>query len=187
MLRVVISGGSRAGTTAWVLGAVATVACLAVLPSRAAAADRQPCAAVAQEHGLDFWLGEWAVSDGEQPGHARSDVSLELGKCLIVEHWSDATGHRGENLFGYNLDSKTWNGMFADNRGRIHIFDRGTVAAGKAQLYGRSQATDGAAVLNRITLVRMRAGNVEQTWEQSTDDGTTWTTVFRGEYSRVNP
>lgn len=157
---------------------------LTALPARATA-GQPPCAANAQGQGLDFWLGRWSISDGEQPSRATSVVALSLGKCLVVEKWGDAAGHRGENLFGYNLDSRTWNGMFADNEGRIHLFDHGTVAAGKAEFYGRSLGTDGKAVLNRVSIVRETRDDIEQTWEKSADNGTSWTTVFQGKYSRA--
>jgi hypothetical protein len=171
--------------SAWSL-AIALAACSTAFPARAAA-GQAPCAASAQRRGLDFWLGRWTITDGEQPGHAASVVSRQLGRCLVVERWRDAAGHRGENLFGYNLDAKTWNGMFADNRGRIHLFDHGTVAAGKAQFYGRSPGPGGTAILNRITIVRRTADELEQTWQQSSDGGAAWTTVFRGRYSRALP
>jgi hypothetical protein len=32
----------------------------------------------------------------------------------------------------------------------------------------------------------MNPNKVEQMWEKSTDNGTTWNVVFRGEYSRAN-
>ena len=156
---------------------------LTALPA-CAAVDPPACIASSQGSGLGFWLGHWTISDGEQASRATSVVSLELGKCLVVENWSDAAGHRGENLFGYNLDSKTWNGMFADNEGRIHLFDRGTVAAGKAEFYGRSLGPDGKTVLNRVAIVRKSRDDIEQTWQKSADDGVTWTTAFQGEYSR---
>ena len=158
--------------------------CLAASPAFAAV-GAPACVANPQGHGLDFWLGHWTISDGEQPSRATSVVSLELGECLVVENWSDATGHRGENLFGYNPDSRTWNGMFADNEGRIHLFDRGTVAAGKGEFFGRSLGPDGKPILNRVSIVRKTSGNIEQTWQKSTDNGATWATVFQGEYSRA--
>jgi hypothetical protein len=187
MARVLTFGGPTKATAASLLGAIAIAAGAATLPCRAAAAERQSCAATVQDRGLDFWLGRWNVSDDERPSHASSVVSLELGKCLIVEHWTDPAGHRGENLFGYNRDANTWSGMFADNRGRIHIFVHGTVAAGKAELDGQSRGPHGEATLDRVTIVRMTSNDVEQRWQQSADGGTTWTTVFQGKYSRAKP
>ncbi|HEV2270894.1 MAG TPA: hypothetical protein VGR92_15680 [Steroidobacteraceae bacterium] len=156
---------------------------LTALPAGAAVGP-PACVANSQGSGLGFWLGHWNISDAELPSRATSVVSLELGQCLVVENWSDAAGHRGENLFGYNLDSRTWNGMFADNEGRIHLFDHGTVAAGKAEFYGRSLGPDGKTVLNRVAIVRKSPDDVEQTWQKSADNGATWTTAFRGKYSR---
>lgn len=165
--------------------AIAASACLlAALPSRAVA-GQPPCAADAQGRALDFWLGHWTVSDGEQPNRATSVVSLQLGECLVVENWSDAAGHRGENLFGYNLDSKTWGGMFADNRGHIHIFAQGTVAGNRAEFDGGSRGPNGKEILNRISIVRDTTDDIEQTWQQSADGGITWRTVFQGKYSRA--
>jgi hypothetical protein len=153
-------------------------------PRTAAAPAAEPCATNASARQLDFWVGEWKISDGENPATATSKVSLELGKCLVVENWSDPAGNRGKNFFGYNLDDKTWGGMFADTRGQVHIFVRGTVAKGKAVFYGPSRGPGGRAMLNRITIVRLASGKVEQTWEKSGDNGGTWKTEFRGEYLR---
>jgi len=159
---------------------------LGLLSTRAAAApSSEPCASNETSRQLDFWVGNWNVSDQESPGQASSRVSLALGKCLVVENWSDGAGNRGENFFGYNVPDKTWGGMFADNRGQLHLFVRGTVAGGKAVFYGPSRGAHGVTVLNRITIFRISRDRVEQTWEQSTDDGAKWTTVFHGEYSRA--
>lgn len=186
MIREAMFRGTKVVTNALLFLAVAVSPCLAAARARTAT-DRPPCAANAQGRGLDFWLGHWTITDGEQPSHATSVVSLELGKCLVVENWNDGAGHRGENLFGYNVDSKTWSGMFADNRGRIHIFDHGTVTAGNAEFYGASGGPHERTILNRISIVRMTSGNVEQTWQQSADNGATWTTVFQGKYARAKP
>lgn len=172
-------------TDASVFLTVALSACFLPTSPARAAADPAPCAANAQGRALDFWLGNWTITDAEKPSRATSVVSLELGKCLVVEDWNDAAGHRGENLFGYNLDSKTWSGMFADNRGHIHIFGHGTVTAGKAEFYGPSRGPHGKDILNRLSLVRMTPDDIEQTWEQSADKGATWKTVFQGKYSRA--
>jgi hypothetical protein len=166
------------------LAVVASACFLAASPSRAAA-GALPCAADVPGRALDFWLGHWRISDGERPSRATSVVSRELGDCLIVENWSDSAGHRGENLFGYNLDSRTWSGMFADNRGHIHIFVQGTVGANRAEFDGHSRGPSGKDVLNRISIVRETPDDIEQTWQQSADGGATWATVFQGKYSRT--
>ena len=76
--------------------------------------------------------------------------------------------------------------MFADNQGRVHVFE-GKVAAGVAEFTGPSRGADGQAVLNRIKVVRLAGNKVEQSWEKSKDNGVSWTMDFRGEYSRKIP
>jgi hypothetical protein len=105
---------------------------------------------------------------------------------MVVERWDGGKGHSGENMFAYSADDKKWHGMFADNRGRVHVFE-GKVAGGAAEFYGPSRGPNGEAVLNRIRIVRISGDKVEQSWKKSTDQGGTWTTEFRGEYSRKNP
>jgi hypothetical protein len=135
---------------------------------------------------LDFWLGDWTVSYPGAPGGSTSRVSLSLDKCLVVESWEGGKGHKGENMFAYSADDKSWHGMFADNQGRVHVFE-GTVESGTAEFRGPSRSAKGESVLNRIRVARLSENKVEQSWEKSTDKGATWNTEFRGEYLRKNP
>jgi hypothetical protein len=144
------------------------------------------CAA-AEHHQLDFWLGEWVISAPGGTGRSESTVSLSLDKCVVVERWDDGQEHKGENLFGYSADDRSWHGFFADNRGRVHVFVDGKVASGVAEFRGPSTTEEGRSVVNRVRITLSHPNKVEQIWEKSTDNGTTWTTAFRGEYLRRNP
>jgi len=151
-----------------------------------AAANSGPCATDPQSRQLDFWLGNWTVTAPGGSSTATSKVSLALDQCLVVENWDGGRGHSGENMFDYSPEEKTWYGMFADNTGRVHIFSDGKVAAGIAELRGTSHGPKGETVLNKVSVVRIDANRVEQTWQKSTDNGATWTTEFRGEYTRAD-
>jgi hypothetical protein len=156
-------------------------------PSALSATERGPCAADSAIRQFDYWLGDWVISTNEKPGTAISKVYLSLDKCAIIESWSDGKGHAGENIFAYSFDDHSWRGMFVDNRGHAHVFVDGKVADGTAEFEGASRGENGEAVLNRIKIVRLDANQVKQTWEKSTDNGSTWTTVFSGAYSHKNP
>jgi hypothetical protein len=151
--------------------------------SALAAPDAGACSANHENRRLDFWLGDWIVTYPGMAGSAASKVSLDLDKCLLVESWDGGKGHSGKNMFAYSADDQSWHGMFADNEGRVHVFE-GKVSNGLAEFAGPSRGPDGQKVLNRIKVVRVDANNVEQSWEKSTDNGATWTTVFLGHYSR---
>jgi hypothetical protein len=156
---------------------------LAINVNSQAAAEAPPCATNSANRQLDYWLGRWNIG-GEG---AQSTVSLSLDKCLVVENWDGGKGHRGQNVFGYSADDKSWYGLFADNEGRVHVFTSGKVREGTAQFQGTSRGPNGETVLNRVKVLRVGPNTVEQTWDKSTDNGTTWNRVFRGEYSRANP
>jgi hypothetical protein len=145
-----------------------------------------PCAS-AEHRRLDFWLGNWAISAPGGTGSSTSAVTLSLDKCVVVESWSDGKEHKGENLFGYSADDRKWHGFFADNRGRVHVFIDGKVTAGVAEFRGPSAAENGQIIVNRVRIILNHPNKVEQVWEKSTDNGRTWMTAFRGEYTRRNP
>jgi hypothetical protein len=159
--------------------------CLAA-PSAVLAQDPGTCPASTESRQLDFWLGDWTVSYPGMSATSSSKVHLSLDKCLVVESWVGGKGHQGENMFAYSSDDKSWHGMFADNEGRVHVF-AGKVAQGSAEFTGPSRGPHGEAVLNRIKIVRLSDGQVQQTWEKSRDHGTTWSTEFQGEYARKQP
>jgi hypothetical protein len=152
-----------------------------------AAAKSAPCATDPQSRQLDFWLGNWTVTAPGGSSTATSKVSLALDQCLLVENWDGGRGHSGENMLAYSPEEKTWYGMFADNTGRVHVFSDGQVASGIAEFRGASHGPKGETVMNKVRVVRIDANRVEQTWQKSTDNGATWSTEFRGEYTHADP
>lgn len=142
-----------------------------------------PCASDPAARQLDYWLGDWSVDSGR----GRSDVHLSLDKCQVVESWaSNTSDHRGENTIAYNSEEKIWYGLFVDNHGRAHMLS-GTVGNGSAAFQGLGRDENGATVLKRVRVVRVNPQTVDQIWEKSGDQGTTWTTDFKMEYLRKTP
>lgn len=152
-----------------------------------AAAGPGACAASTDSRQFDFWIGDWTIAAPGGSSSSTSKVSLSLDQCLLMEKWDGGKGHSGENMFAYSADDKNWYGMFADNMGRAHVFTGGHVASGVAEFNGTNRGPHGEGVLDKVRVVRIAPNKVEQTWEKSTDNGATWTTVFRGEYTRSNP
>ena len=154
---------------------------------RALGATGSPsCAANPNSRQLDFWLGNWNVTFPGMPSSATSKVYLDLDKCLLIESWDGGKGHSGKNFLAYGPDDNRWHGLFADNQGRVHIFE-GKIENGSAEFTGPSRGPNGETVLNRIKVRRVSDTQVQQSWEKSTDNGATWALEFRGEYSRQNP
>lgn len=177
---------SVARSSRWLTGMLFLLAAgflFVTAPSSLAAGGPETCSENAGSRQLDFWVGKWTVTYPGMPGGANSIVRLELDKCMIVESWDSGKGHWGENMLAYSSDDKKWHGMFADNQGRVHVFE-GKAADGSAEFLGPSVGPKEEAELNRIKVVRLTADKVEQSWEKSRDGGATWKLEFRGEYSR---
>ena len=167
---------------------IAAISASIALTTRGAfAADAPSCATNPANRQLDFWLGDWTVGGPGASATANSRVSLALDQCMVVETWNGGRGHSGENVFAYSADDKNWHGFFADNEGRVHVFLDGKVSSNSAEFSGPSLGSNGEVVLNRVTIARIGPDKVEQTWQKSTDNGATWSTAFRGEYSRRKP
>jgi hypothetical protein len=146
-------------------------------------AQDTPCAANPRSRALDFWVGNWAIAAPGGGPAATSRVRLELDKCVVIERWNGG-GETGINVFGYSSGDQTWHGFFANNQGHVHAFLDGRVAAGLAEFTGPNRGPGGTIILNRISIRRLSANRVEQTWEKSSDGGKTWTTLFQLEYTR---
>jgi hypothetical protein len=159
----------------------------ALTSSLAVAADRSSCATNAATRTFDFWLGDWVVSYQGAAGNSASTVALSLDQCLFVETWGDGKGHNGESAFAYSPDDRTWHGLFADNRGRAHVFVEGKVTDGEAEFLGPSRGEKGESILTRMKVSRVSADKLKQTWEKSADSGKTWTVEFALDYTRRAP
>jgi hypothetical protein len=156
-------------------------------PRAFGSADTGSCSTNAESRQLDYWLGDWKIAGPGAGSNATSRVHLALDGCMVVESWDGGRGHTGENMFGYSADDKSWQGMFVDNQGRVHVFVQGKVASGSAEFSGPSRGANGTTILNRVRIIRIGPDKVEQIWEKSSDNGATWATDFHGEYLRKKP
>jgi hypothetical protein len=163
-----------------IVGFVAVGASLWFAKPAAFAADDAALAAGAESRQLDFWVGNWSVGAPGSAPNAISMVHLELDKCLLIESWDGGRGHKGENIFAYSSDDKSWHGMFTDNKGRVHVLTGKEIKPGFVEFTGTSNADQ----LDRVRVTKVANDKVVESWEKSTDHGVTWKTEFRGEYSR---
>ncbi len=137
-------------------------------------------------HHFDFWIGEWEVKDpaGNLAGHNR----IEPIACGLQEHWSDTTGGTGTSLNAYNAATKQWHQTWVGGGGGVIQLDGG-LKDGRMILQGRN-GTPKRFVLDSITWnpggkdAQGRA-RVLALWEQSSDEGKSWSVAFDGMYTRV--
>ncbi|MBI3787179.1 MAG: hypothetical protein HY276_02885 [Ignavibacteriales bacterium] len=143
---------------------------------------QSPCLTSSEFRQLDFWIGEWEVHNPKGQLVGTSSVQLILGKCVIFENWTGAKGGTGKSFNVYNAVMNKWQQFWVDASGTVVVFS-GEFKDG-AMRYESVQATkNGGKILGKMTYFPLPEGKVRQLWEQSNDEGKTWTTNFDGVYS----
>ncbi|HUL78342.1 MAG TPA: hypothetical protein VL691_13855 [Vicinamibacteria bacterium] len=146
-----------------------------------------PAACAAPEHrAFDFWAGSWSVTaGGRQAG--RNRIERVLSGCALQEHWSGARGNLGTSLNWWDPGDRRWHQLWLDDQGMVLRLAGGT-KGGAMVMEGELPGKDGKPQRQRITWTPLGgadAGKVRQLWEQSDDDGRTWSVAFDGLYAPV--
>lgn len=135
---------------------------------------------------FDFWIGRWEVfvPDGKKAG----DNVIEAidGGCALIERWSGRGGFTGTSLNSWDAGTKQWRQHWVDNQGGL-LRLAGRFEGGSMVLAASDPRPDrpGTTRRQRITWTPQADGAVRQLWEQSDDEGATWTVAFDGRYVRV--
>ncbi|MGB7926177.1 MAG: tetratricopeptide repeat protein [Pyrinomonadaceae bacterium] len=141
-----------------------------------------PCAASPEHRQFDFWIGDWDVQNPQGQPAGTSSVQLILGGCVVFENWTSAGGaYTGKSFNQYNSTLKKWQQFWADDKGGVMEF-RGEYQGTELRYTGESVDPKGNKIMHRMTFFNLSPGRVRQWWEQSTDNGKTWTTSFDGLY-----
>jgi hypothetical protein len=134
---------------------------------------------LAQED-FSFWIGDWEVyKTGTDAVVGKSKIeSILNGQAIQESYYSTGSSYSGTSLNKYVKDAKRWEQYWVDNTGlRLHLI--GNFSEGKMVL--SDCETRKAGPCNRISWWQKGKG-IRQVWEQSEDNGATWTVVFDGTY-----
>jgi hypothetical protein len=158
-----------------------TASAILLAATTAQAADQPPDCTGAEYRQFDFWIGEFDVRspDGQLAGH--NVIEPTLNGCVLTEHWTGTDGSEGRSVNFYDRREQRWNQVWIDNRGGV-LRLAGGIVDGSMLLEGTTSGKDGAIRRHRIRWTPNPDASVRQHWEFSTDDGTTWATVFDGIY-----
>ena len=141
-----------------------------------------PCSAPEYRQ-FDFWIGDWVVHNPNRQQVGTNRIEKIAGGCALQENWTSARGTNGRSINAYHALRRTWVQHWVDDSGSILLLE-GRYEGDKMILRGSSPAPSGnGTVKDRITWSRLPDGRVRQLWEQSSDDGKTWTVAFDGVYS----
>jgi tetratricopeptide (TPR) repeat protein len=142
----------------------------------------KPCLAQPEYKRFDFWAGEWEVFQGGQHAGANS-VQRILDSCVLFENWTSDQGPPGKSFNFYDSTTHKWQQTWVDSTGSVlNLFGE---FSDKALRYtGQTLDAKGNKTLHKLTFFNLGPDRVRQLWEQSNDDGKTWTTVWDGLYVR---
>jgi hypothetical protein len=146
----------------------------------AVTSQAQECRPSPRMHALDFWIGNWDVSQGGQLVGTDTVESIHNG-CAIVEHWRDVEGGEGSSLFYYDPSADVWK--------QVWVTDQALRLGGMKEKieqkdFTSSMRTRFQGAIDRTTLTREADGRVHQLIERSIAGGKSWRTTFDAIYQR---
>jgi hypothetical protein len=136
-------------------------------------------------HEFDFWIGKWDVYKiGADKIAGKSEIESIIDSVGILENYVTPDGkYSGKSLNKYNPAKDRWEQYWIDNSG-LTLYLVGGIVDDK-MILDDLQTGDAKAGFNQIIWQKLPNGEVQQTWNASTDNGKTWTTLFDGIYKKI--
>ncbi len=142
----------------------------------------QPCKSDEVHGQLDFWVGEWEVTNPKGQKAGTNSIVKTLDGCLILENWTGTEGSIGKSMNYFDPVTKKWAQTWVDNSGDVIAYE-GELRNGAMLLQGTHREKAGTTVRSRMSLTPQPNGHVRQVIEESRDGGKTWSVWFAGDYA----
>jgi len=153
---------------------------LALVPTAWAEPGGIPCRSDPAFRQLDFWVGEWDVSNPEGVVIASSSITSDLGGCVVRERYTTPS-YAGESINVYDRSDGRWHQTWVDVTGAFTEYV-GDLVDGQ-MVYVASEQQNGRDVRLRMTFTPLDSGSVRQFGEISFDGGKTWRTRYDLKYT----
>ena len=132
---------------------------------------------------MDFWLGNWIITYADGT-HAYSVVEKELDGCLVHEQFRDpGKGYTSETWNVYNNSIHKWQQTRVDNQG-AYLQMAGRLDGSDIQLYAKPKILQEGNLQMRAVYYNIKPDSFDWKWEQSRDNGNTWTVTIGMHYDR---
>lgn len=143
-----------------------------------------PCEDDPAFQAFNFWVGDWDVhiADGTLVG--TNTISREQHGCVLLENWMNVAGVGGMSINYVDKISGEWVQIWnASGGSQINIrggmTEEGMLLEGTIHYVG-----NGTTAPFRGLWTPLEDGRVRQYFEQSNDEGESWTPWFEGFYTR---
>ncbi len=137
--------------------------------------NQTPCAFQPESRQLDFWIGDWDVTDnlhGNGPA-GTSHVEAILGQCVIFENWSGRMGGHGKSFNAWNATHHCWQQNWMDDSGTVTNYSNGQFENDRMQFIAEPNPAQPDRT-RRLSFTRLGPDHVRQVFDHSTDGGKTW-------------
>jgi hypothetical protein len=143
-----------------------------------------PCENDLAFRAFDFWVGDWEVRGPAGTLAGTNTVERAQRGCVLIENWTSVSGGTGMSVNYFDHAAGEWVQIWnAEGGSQIHIrggmTDQGMLLTGSLHT-----VANGETVPFRGLWTPLEDGRVRQFFEQSNDNGATWTPWFEGFYSR---
>ena len=146
-----------------------------------AASAPYSCAADAERHRFDFWLGAWNVTTHDGTHVGDSIIETASNGCAVLENWTGAKGGVGKSLNSYNQQLKQWQQFWIGSDGDVHEY-RESKSDGSSLVFFMKR--ENPSYTTRLTFTPVDHDTVRQHSEISIDGGQTWKTEYDFYYHR---
>ena len=147
----------------------------------------RPCLADPVYRRFDFWIGEWdvrGVGSSAAAAAAASSIQLVMEGCAILENYRNGS-YLGTSHTAWDRTIKRWVQNYVDSSGSVARLEGDFDAQGTLVLESDVPAQNGQpAARTKLSFFPVGPDQVRQLWEQTTDQGKTWTVLFDGDYRR---
>ena len=144
--------------------------------------DPAKLAALPPERRFDFYLGEWDMKKDGETEHYLSAVSAFDGKGLRVLSTEPDGSESAESLFLYDENAGVWRQVWVSVTGLVVTLEgsmEGDAMVLRMVSENGQPKTDGRSVFKNVD-----ATGFVYEWQQTKDDGQTWTTLATRVFAR---
>ena len=175
------------------LRAIAVVASVTFAPlyhieaQQPRAATAPPCVADSNYQRLAFWIGDWEVVDSTGAHYAMERVRPVVDACAFTAEWTGGGGNKGLSMSGFDAGSGEWRQIYVSNQ--VPFPSGAPVRKSDPSYHGPGirfiplvDPGAGQRTRSRVTIMPLSDHRAMQLFEDSSDGGTTWHTLFKAEH-----
>jgi hypothetical protein len=175
------------------LRAVVVAAILASIPAQRSqaqgrgAGETSPCAADPNYQRLAFWVGEWEVLDSTGARYATQRVHTAVDACAITVEWTGRVGDKGLGLSAFDGRTGEWRQVYVSNQipspSGVQLRKSDPTYSGPGVRFIPLLDPAGSTLArSRVTVMPSGDRHVLQLFEDSSDGGKTWHTLFKADH-----